>query len=64
MDETLNPVDKDMMWATTMIPIVAISPACPTMVGNLKYIITPKIVKIEGVKTPPKVPNLADLAIG
>jgi hypothetical protein len=28
------------------------------------YKITPRIVRMEGVNTPPKVPNLFDLAIG
>ncbi len=30
-------------------------PTFPTTHPNLKYIITPRIVRIEGVKTPPKV---------
>ena len=36
---------------------VPIKPALPTTQPKRRYIITPKIVKIEGVKTPPNVPN-------
>ena len=38
-------------------------PASPTMYGSLIYMITPRIVRIEGVKTPPKVPNFPALAM-
>lgn len=36
---------------------VPIKPALPTTQPKRKYMITPKIVNIEGVKTPPNVPN-------
>jgi len=63
MEETLKPVEREMMCATTIIPMAAIKPACPTIIGSRKYIITPKMVRIDGVKTPPKVPNLFDFAM-
>jgi hypothetical protein len=46
-----------------MIPSVDHNPAAPTIIGSRRYIITPRIVNIEGVKTPPKVPNLLIFAI-
>lgn len=60
IDETLNPVDMEIICATTIIATEVKNPACPTIQGNLRYIITPSIVKIEGVNTPLKVPNLPD----
>ena len=45
------------------MPKVPKSPASPAIIGRRMYIITPSIVRIEGVKTPPKVPNFFDLAI-
>jgi hypothetical protein len=42
---------------------VAKSPACPTIQGNRRYIITPRIVRIEGVKTPPNAPYFLALAM-
>ena len=33
-------------------------PACPTMNPARRNMITPRMVKIEGVNTPPNVPNL------
>jgi len=56
-EATLKLVVIEIIWAITIIAMVFINPACPIMVGNLKYIITPNMVKIEGVKTPLKVPN-------
>lgn len=53
----LRLVEKDMMCATTIIPNVLISPAWPRMTGNLRYMITPRMVSMEGVKTPLNVPN-------
>jgi hypothetical protein len=63
MEETLNPVVTEIICATTMIPMVAHKPASPTIIGSLKYMITPRIVKIEGTNTPPNVPNLELFAI-
>jgi hypothetical protein len=40
---------------------VPISPTLPTTQPKRKYIITPKIVSIDGVKTPPKVFNRPEL---
>jgi hypothetical protein len=63
IEETLIPVANAIMWATTIIPMVCHSPASPIIIGKRKYMITPRMVNIEGVKTPPKVPNLFDFAI-
>lgn len=41
-----------------MIPIAPIRPALPTTQPKRIYMITPKIVRIEGVKTPANAPNL------
>jgi hypothetical protein len=47
---------------------VPIRPALPTTQPKRRYIITPKIVNIEGVKTPPNVSNpvawAAELELG
>ncbi len=53
----LKPVEIEITWAIIIIIIVPIRPALPTTQPILKYIITPKIVRIEGVKTPAKAPN-------
>jgi hypothetical protein len=63
IDETLKPVITEIMCAITMIPIVAQNPASPTIIGSRKYMITPRMVKMDGVNTPPKVPNLLTFAI-
>jgi len=62
-EATLRPVVKDIMWAITMIPMVFIKPACPMIAGKRRYMITPKMVNMEGVNTPLKVPNFLALAI-
>jgi hypothetical protein len=36
---------------------VPIKPTFPTTQPNRRYIMTPRIVKIDGVKTPPNVPK-------
>ena len=64
IEEMLNPVEIELICATAMMPRVASRPACPTIIGSLRYMITPRMDRMEGVKTPPKVPNLFDLAIG
>jgi hypothetical protein len=56
MDETLKPVQKETIWAIRTIPMTIYSPACPVIHGNRIYIITPRIVRMEGVKTPENVP--------
>ncbi len=38
-------------------------PAVPITQPKRKYMITPKIVRIEGVKTPAKAPNFLAIAI-
>ena len=53
----------EIICATAIIPRVAIKPAWPTIIGSLRYMITPRMERMDGVKTPPKVPNLFDLAI-
>jgi hypothetical protein len=63
MDDTLRPVAKEITCAITMIPIADNNPASPTIIGSRRYIITPRIVSMEGVKTPEKVPNLFDRII-
>jgi hypothetical protein len=50
----------EMKCATRIIARVVNKPACPTIHGSRKYMITPRIVRIEGVNTPPNVPNLLD----
>ncbi len=57
MDEILNPVVIEMIWAIIIIAKVAISPASPTIQPSRMYMITPRMVSIEGVNTPPKAPN-------
>ena len=62
IDDTLKLVVAEIRWAITIIPMVAIRPASPTIIGKRIYIITPRMVKMEGVKTPLKVLNLLDCA--
>jgi hypothetical protein len=50
-------VHKVIRNDTIIISQVPSSPALPTTQPILKYIITPSIVRIEGVKTPENVPN-------
>jgi hypothetical protein len=57
MDDTLKPVVTEMRCATTMMPSVAKRPPWPTIQGRRMYMMTPRIVRIAGVNTPPKVPN-------
>ena len=63
IEATLSPVATEMMCATTMMAIVVHNPAWPTIVGRRRYMITPRIVRIDGVKTPAKVPNFFAPAI-
>ena len=56
-DETLKPVVTAITWAINIMAIVPKSPEFPTTQPNRMYMITPSMVKIDGVKTPAKVPN-------
>src|SRR5690606_39113181 len=57
MDEMLRPVVTEITCATAMIPRAMYRPALPTTQGRRMYMMTPRIVRIDGVNTPPKVPN-------
>lgn len=57
MDEMLKPVATLMTWATRIITMEPIRPAWPTTHPKRMYIITPRMVRIEGVNTPAKNPN-------
>ena len=50
-------VKKVIEVAKVTIIKVPIKPTFPTTQPNLRYIITPSMVRIEGVNTPPKVPK-------
>ena len=55
-DDTLKPVVTAITCAIRIITIAPIKPALPTTHPKRIYIITPRIVKTDGVKTPAKVP--------
>jgi hypothetical protein len=55
-------VRKVMVVERVTISKVPINPTLPTTQPNLRYMITPQIVSKDGVKTPPKVPSLAEPA--
>ena len=58
MDDILKPVDTDTTCAIIIMPITINSvPEFPTTHPNRRYMITPRIVRIEGINTPPNVPN-------
>ena len=57
MDAMESDVRKVMSVPRVTITSVPISPTLPTTHPKRKYMITPKTVRIEGVKTPPKVFN-------
>jgi hypothetical protein len=59
MEDIERPVIRVIVLAIKRIRSAPQSPDCPTIVGNLRNIITPRIVKTLGVITPPKVPNRA-----
>jgi hypothetical protein len=44
------------------MPKVAQRPACPIIHGKRRYMITPRMVRMEGVKTPPNAPNFLAFA--
>jgi hypothetical protein len=60
MAEIDSPVKKVIEVEIVTMRKVGQSPTWPTTQPKRKYIITPRIVKIEGVNTPPKVPNPED----
>ena len=62
MDEILKPVETEIICANKIMTRALIRPAWPTTHPRRIYMITPKIVKMEGVNTPAKVPNFLGLA--
>ena len=52
MDEILNPVATEIICASKIIAIVPHKPATPVTHPRRKYMITPRMVSTEGVKTP------------
>jgi hypothetical protein len=58
MVEILSAVANVITTASKSIPIAPTIPAFPTTHGCRIYIITPRIVKVVGVKTPANVPNV------
>jgi hypothetical protein len=60
--------DKAVMKVMDVEMVTIISavqrPTFPTIQPKRKYMITPRIVRIEGVKTPRKVPNWCGLSGG
>ena len=50
-------VRKVMLVEIVTITKVPISPTLPTTHPNRRYMITPRMVRTEGVNTPPKVPS-------
>ena len=63
MAEMDKEVRKVMVVESVTINRVPINPTFPTTQPNLRYMITPRIVSKEGVKTPPKVPSLVELVL-
>ena len=64
IEETLKPVVIEIKWAKTIIRTTCIIPEeLPTTLPKRIYIITPRIVSKEGVKTPLNVPNFFCVAI-
>ncbi len=62
MLEMLSPVLMLMTWETAMMPSATYRPPLPTTHGRRRYMMTPRIVRMLGVKTPPNVPNFPSLA--
>jgi hypothetical protein len=63
MEAMDKPVKKVMLVERVTMIKVPIRPTFPTTQPKRRYMITPKMVRIEGVKTPPKVPNPLLLAL-
>ena len=57
IEATDRPVVMEMICATRMIKRVIHKPACPVIQGKRRYMMTPRIVRMEGVNTPAKVPK-------
>lgn len=57
IEEILNPVVIEITCAIKTMKIEPHSPAFPTTHPNLRYMITPSMVRMDGVNTPPKAPN-------
>ena len=58
IDDILNPVDTDTTCAIRIMPKTITSvPEFPITHPKRRYMITPRIVRIEGINTPPNVPN-------
>jgi hypothetical protein len=60
MDAIDREVRKVMLVDSVTIMRVPIRPTFPTTHPKRRYMITPRIVRIEGVNTPPKVPSLLE----
>ena len=56
MDSAVRNVIRVEMVTISRAPL---RPTFPTTQPNLRYMMTPRIVRIEGVNTPPKVPRPA-----
>jgi hypothetical protein len=63
MAEIEREVRKVMAVDRVTINKVPIKPTFPTTQPNLRYMIAPRMVRRDGVKTPPKVPSLVDLIL-
>jgi hypothetical protein len=59
-----SPVRNVMLVERVTMAIAPQSPVWPTTQPNRRYMITPKMVRMEGVKTPPKVPSPVLLVLG
>jgi hypothetical protein len=55
MAEIENAVSRVMLVARVTMRSVPPRPTCPTTQPNLRYIMTPRIVSNDGVKTPANV---------
>ena len=63
MAEIERAVRKVMEVERVTIRRVPPRPTLPTTQPNLRYMMTPRMVRIEGVNTPPKVPKAWDLLL-
>ena len=57
IEETLKPVATVMRWATTTMISAPPKPTLPTTFPSERYMTTPRMVRIDGVNTPPNVPK-------
>ncbi len=58
MEEILKAVVSEIITESSRINTASTTPALPTTQGNRKYMITPNMVRVVGVKTPANVPNV------